>query len=318
MELQEIIQEFLGRYEWWQFVLALLGILYVLDKYFGISPVDMLIDREKKYSFKIFSHLQLPELKQLIQKFQQKDFHEVSNDLHTMQGDKRSFAFLSLWQYGNIKTTDKWIAQDETSEIPKIVKSYQLIHEAWQVRGSGSIDSVSEKNLTTFKQYLREAGKLISDIHSKEFQTNISSNLLTIYKTSHTPRDIIHSCFALADTVKQNDIELHLSYFSAISPKWGGSQDELHAYFDTLDKKPNLLQKLIHAQYYFDIIHMWNYDDGDGKIEKFLEEVKNTHFDVSDLYRFELYKISYWIANNLGLKKLEKHFKWLASPYMKD
>ena len=96
MEWKELFTEFATRYEWWQILTAFLGILYIFDKYFGISPVDRFLDREKKYTFKKFNHLHNPVLQQLIQIFNKKQFHEVENTLRNLDGSYRSFAFRSL------------------------------------------------------------------------------------------------------------------------------------------------------------------------------------------------------------------------------
>ncbi len=69
---------FLNEYPWVQWVLIVLGVLYILDKYFNFSPIDKLINRVDTYKFKMFSHLNDKRLKQLIIDFNQKQFDIIN------------------------------------------------------------------------------------------------------------------------------------------------------------------------------------------------------------------------------------------------
>ncbi len=318
MEYKEVMMEFSNRYEWWQITLAGFGVLYVLDKYFGISPIDKFLDREKKYNFKMFSHLHDSRLKNIIKKFNDKKFSEVEEELKNMTQSYRSFAFKSLGQYWDIKVVDEWISQDSSASLPKVIKSYILIYTAWEARWRHSIDTVSEKKLQIFKDNLQQARQLLEDLKSPHFQTNIAANLLTIYKANNVSRDTIHECFKSTEKIDKYDVELNFNYFAAISYKWWWSQEELDEYFGSLNTRSEFIQQLINAQYYFDLVHMWNHEDDNRNIEKFLLDLKKADISEDEPYRYELYVLLWWIANNLEYEQLETHFKHLALPYWKD
>ena len=122
------------------------GILYFLDKYFGFSPIDKLINRATKYKFKEFTHLNNTKLKELIKLFNQKQFEDVEKMLESFNASYRSFGFRSLGQYGDVEISDEWINKNDSS-VAKVIKSYQLIHLAWEARGKGYIDTVSKSDL---------------------------------------------------------------------------------------------------------------------------------------------------------------------------
>lgn len=315
--------EFISQYSWLKWPLVGLGVLYILDEYFGFSPIDQLIDRIKghtdEYKFEEFNHLHDEKLQQLISLFNEKEFKKVDQMLLDFNPSYRSFGFRSLGQYGKIEVSDEWISQEISASTPKIIKGYQLIHQAWEVRGRGSIDTVSKKNLKKFKEYLKNAKTTLLGLQPSPFETNVASCLLKIYKASDVEdRGIIHQTYLKGNDLNTNDAELNFSFFSCISPKWGGTEDELEHYIESLNQKDFFIRSLIFAQYYFDKVHMEGYEDSNGDITKFIEAAKEFEVDENELYKYEFYLLLYWLSNNLELEHLEEYYKSLVQPYWKD
>jgi len=289
------MMNFLNQYPLVKLILIGFGILYALDKYFGFNPLDKLLDKLtnkfRRYKFKKYSHLNDIQLKQIIEDFNQKKINIVESTLKKMNSSYRSFAFKSLAQYGIIEATDEWIQNDNTNIIPKIIKGHQLIEKAWEIRGSGTIDTVSKSNLISFKACLKEAEELFLVVNeeSSEFQSNIISSLLTISKAIDVNREKMHALFYNAQKTNLNDAELNLNYYSFISEKWGGTEKEIN-----------------------------EYKDDNGIIKNFISRFKNEKIDDNELYRYELYLLLYWISNNLGLTDFENHFKQKVEPYWED
>lgn len=309
---------FLSQYPIVKWILVGFGILYFLDKYLGFSPIDKLINKATKYKFKEFTHLNNTKLKELINLFNQKQFEDLEKMLENFNSSYRSFGFRSLGQYGDVEISDEWINKNDSS-VAKIIKSYQLIHLAWQTRGTGYIDTVSKSDFKKFKEYLKEAEALLLSIESKTFQTNISACLLKIYKaTDVESRNIIHETYEKGNVLNSNDAELNFSYFSVISQKWGGTEEELKSYLTSLNNKSEFVNNLIYAQYYFDKVRILEDEDANGEIAKFIENSKNYKISDDELYRYEYYLLLYWISNDLNLKSLQNHYKNLVKPYWED
>jgi len=312
--------DFFNQYPIVKWILVGFGVLYVLDKYGIFSPVDNLINRVGKYKFKMHSHLNNPKLKQLITYFDKKQFNNVEQTLKSMNASYRAFAFKSLGQYGAINVSDEWLQRDPKNDLPKIIKGYQLIHKAWEIRGRGTIDTVSNQNKNAFENHLKKAETLLLavDQDSSVFATNWAASLLKIAKAIDVDRPARHQLFY--ETVKQypDDAELHFNYFAFISPKWGASEDELQSYLDTLHVRSPFIQNLILAQYYFDLVHLYDYKDDDKKIHRFIEDLRAKYFGSDELYKYELYLLLYWLSNNLELKALERHYKKILNPYWED
>ena len=113
----------------------------------------------------MYSHLNNPKLKQLLNYFNKKQFSNVEQTLKSMNASYRAFAFKSLGQYGEIDVSDVWLKKEPNNDLPKIIKSYQLIHKAWEIRGRGTIDTVSNQNQIVFKKHLKKGEALLLEVN---------------------------------------------------------------------------------------------------------------------------------------------------------
>ncbi len=312
--------DFFNQYPIVKWILIGLGVLYVLDKYGIWSPIDNLLNRRGRYRFKMRSHLNNIQLNQLISYFNKGEYHNVEQLFKGFNDSYRAFGFKSLGQYGDMSVSDAWLTKESNNDLPKIIKGYQLIHQAWEVRGRETIDMVSNQNQNTFKGYLQKAEKLLTkvDLNTSKFKANCVASLLKIYKATDANRDAVHQLFADTNKEFPDDAELHFNYFSFVSPKWGASEDELNAYMSHLDSQSPFIQDLILAQYYFDLVHFYDYKDYDKRILQFIESVKAKTISDDNLFKYDLYLLLYWLSNNLELKALEKHFKNQIGNYWTD
>lgn len=308
---------FLTQYPIVKWILVGFGILYFLDKYGIFSPIDNLINRIGRYKFKSNAHLNDPKLKEVIEYFNKKQFSNVEQSLKNMSASQRSFAFESLGQYGDTKITDEWIKKEASNDLPKLIKGYQLIYKAWEIRGRGTIDTVSNEKQAAFKRQLKNAEEILISIHTNSFyKVNSVACLLTIYKALDANREYVHQLFEDAVKASPNDAELHKSYMAFVSPKWGATEEEYNNYLNRINDWSPFIQQLILAQYYFDLNYFHDYQDDEGKIANLMAQVKTSSIESDNLHRYELYKLLYWTASNLEMIQYESYYKEMASPYL--
>lgn len=314
------MMEFFSQYPLVKWILVGFGILYILDKYGIFSPVDNLINLIGRYKYKSQAHLNEPKLKEVIEYFNKKQFSNVEQSIKSMTASQRSFAFESLGQYGDTKITDEWIKREPSNDLPKIIKANQLIHKAWEIRGSGTIDTVSNEKQVSFKKHLKKAEEVLIAVsnNTTTFKTNAVSCLFTIYKAIDTNRQYVHQLFEDAVKDAPNDAELHKSYMAFVSPKWGATDEEYKNYLNRINEWSPFIQQLILSQYYFDLNYFHDYQDTDGKIAALMAEVKASPIEGSNLHRYELYKVLYWTATNLEMNEFEAYYKQMALPYLQD
>lgn len=312
--------EFFSQYPILKWILVGFGILYFLDKYGIFSPIDNLINLIGRYKFKSNAHLNEPKLEEVIQFFNKKQFSNLEQSLKSMSASQRSFAFESLGQYGDAKITDEWIAKEPNNDLPMIIRGYQYIYKAWEIRGRGTIDSISNEKIVSFKKHLKKAEEVVLAVskYNTTYKTNAVSCLFAIYKAIDANRQYVHQLFE--DTIKDapDDAELHKNYMAFVSPKWGATEEEYENYLTRINEWTPFIQQLILAQYYFDLNYFHDYKDKEGKIEALMTEVKTTIFESNNLHRYELYKILYWTASNLEMKEHQVYYKEMASPYLQD
>lgn len=314
------MMEFFSQYPLVKWILVGFGILYILDKYGIFSPVDNLINLIGRYKYKSQAHLNEPKLKEVIEYFNKKQFSNVEQSIKSMTASQRSFAFESLGQYGDTKITDEWIKKEPSNDLPKIIKGNQLIHKAWEIRGSGTIDTVSNEKQVSFKKQLKKAEEVLIAVskNNTTYKSNAAACLITIYKAIDANREYVHQLFE--DIVKDapNDAELHKSYMAFVSPKWGATDEEYKNYLNRINEWSPFIQQLILSQYYFDLNYFHDYQDTDGKIAALMAEVKASPIEGSNLHRYELYKVLYWTATNLEMNEFEAYYKQMALPYLQD
>ena len=311
--------EFFSQYPLVKWILVGFGILYFLDKYGIFSPIDNLINLIGKYKFKTQAHLNDTKLKEVIEYFNKKQFSNIEQTLKSMNASQRSFAFESLGQYGDTKISDEWINKEPNNDLPKIIKAYQLIHKAWKIRGRGTIDTVSNEKLASFKKQLKNAEEtLIPVSNNNTYKANAVASLISIYKAIDSNRLYVHQLFEDAIKTTTNDAELHKSYMAFVSPKWGATDEEYNNYLNRINEWSAFIQQLILAQYYFDLNYFHDYQDTEGKIEQLMSEVQATSFEDTNLHRYELYKILYWLASHLNMTNYKAYYKEKVSPYLED
>ena len=268
----------------------------------------------------MISHLNDPKLKQLIEDFNQKHYTNVESYLGAMNASYRAFAFKSLGQFGHIDVAEDWEDNAPGNATPKIIKAYQLIHKAWEIRGRGTIDTVTEMDQKAFKKelHLAEDELLAVNANDGKYQANVASALLKVYKSIEVEREKIHKTFNDAQKVNPNDADLNFQYFACVSPKWGGTHEEMNAYTATLKHRSDFINYLIQAQYYMDLVFFENHKGEEDQIKEFITSMKTVQFDSDELYRFELYLLLYWTSSNLKLKEDAKYYKGITEPYWED
>lgn len=295
------------------------GILYMLDKFGVFSPIDNLLNRRGKYKFTSQAHLNDSKIMKVIEYFNKKDFSNIEPVLNQMNASQRSFTFESLGQYGDLKISDEWISNSPKDDLPKIIKGYQLIHKAWEIRGRGTIDTVSNEKLASFKRHLKQAEEVLNSAkQNNQYKTNAVACLIAIYKAIDCNREVVSQLFKDAINEAPNDAELHKNYMAFVSPKWGATVQEYEDYLNQMGNWSRFIQQLLLAQYYFDLNYFNDYQDQDGKVKELMEEVKATKYEQTNLHRYELYKVLYWTANNLELTDFISYFKEKANPYLQD
>ena len=274
------------------------------------------------YTYTKNEHCNDPKLLAIVENFKQHNFNEIKDKFLDFSADYREFAFKSLGEVKDTSIVESWIKKYPDDDLPQIVLAYHKVIQGWEIRGVGSVSSVSEEDLTRFKALLKEAQAILlkSKEKSSEFDINKNVCLLTLYKVIDLEdRVIIHETFQHGLSLNPHHIGLHIAYFIAISEKWGGTRDELNTYFEQVPNKPTLLGQSIQALYYWDLVKVYQVDDDETeqKIKDFIMQIDQQGIPKDSLYRYELYLRLYWLSSVL-LQGLEDKYYRLVKPYWDD
>ncbi len=276
----------------------------------------------KGYSYTKNEHCNDPKLLALVADFKQQNFDKVEETLLSFSSDYREFGFKSLGEVKDTNFVNQWIAQAPDNDTAKLVLAYHKVVQGWIIRGVGSINSVEEEDLKKFRALLQEAKEILFSLKemTSEFAIDRDVCFLTIAKALNLEdRAIIHQTFQHGLSINPQHIGLHIAYFVAISEKWGGSQEELNAYFEQVPSEPALLSQCIQALYYWDLIKVYQVDDEqtEAKVKDFMMQVDSQGVPKDNLYRYELYLRFYWLSSVL-LEGLEEKYYQLVKPYWDD
>lgn len=310
-----------------QYALGALAIIVLLEKTIGIKNLlgftKNLIRFIKPYTFTSHAHCNDPKLLGLVKQFENKNFVDVEKTLLSFPPDYRDFGLTALGEVEDESLIQTWIQKAPNHDLPKIILAQHKITQAWQARGVGFAKSVKQENMDTFKRFLTEAYEILqaSQSQTSEFNINKDIALLTVYRGLNlNDRTPIHQTFQHGMAINPEHIGLHLSYFSAISPKWGGTEDELKSYLNNLPDTPQLLEQCILSSYYWDLVKIYDMDN-DEKIESiiqnFIHTVDSTQEQNDNLYRFNLYLNIYWLSAVLAENLEDKYYR-LVKPYWDD
>lgn len=311
--------DFFTSYPYVKWILVGFGVLALLSKYLNFDPIDKWINKIKQYKFEEVTHLEDEKLKRLIELLKQGKWADITRTLRGFNDSYKSFGLRTLGQYSAMKQIDAWMNQEPESDLPKIVRAYHLVSKGWEIRGRGNIDTVSKTGLRQFKEHLHLAKELLFEVKSNvDFKLNVHGLLLKIYKAIDVEREVIHSTYQKVVSGNENHADLNFNYFAAISPKWGGTKEEVDRYLETLGNKSEFINHLITTQYYFDYVHMLGGKDENGQMKVFIEGMKNFQPAPDELYKYELYLLLYWLSNNLEYEGLESYYKQLVAPFCRD
>ncbi len=276
----------------------------------------------KGYTFEKHEHCNDPKLLAIVEDFKQGNFKKVEETLLSFSADYREYAFNSLGEVEDSSIVEKWLQESPNSDTAQLVLAHHKVDKGLKIRGVGYIKSVPEENLKQFKSLFRQAKEILLDIkkNNSEFDINKDVCLLTIFKALNLEnRDIIHETFNHGLSIDPQHIGLHIAYFVAISEKWGGTRDELNAYFKQIPEEPKLLGQCIQAIYYWDLIKVYQDDtpETEQMVKNFIMQVDGEGIPKDNLYRYEIYLRLYWLSSVLidGLK--DKYYR-LVKPYWDD
>ncbi|MBN2693142.1 DUF4034 domain-containing protein [bacterium] len=198
-----------------------------------------------------------------------------------------------------LKYIDEWIKYSPKNNIPKIAKGFHYYELAWRARGYKYICETDRKNIELMRKNLsKTAEELIKSLdngldHVVLYYLLIKST--TMLGDKKLKKDILEKALK----VYPQSFRIRISYLLSISPRWGGSYEEMEQFIEKSQKDIDKNERFKVLSAFID------YDKGDllyiaGKNKKALEYLdKALEFGE----HFILYDKRAEILHNLGKSK---------------
>lgn len=182
---------------------------------------------------------------------------------------------------------NEWINHSPKSPHPHTVKGVQLIDWAWKARGSGTANTVSEKNVERFFE------RLIAAEESFQNAINLDANnpepychLLLSGNGLQVDRDELDARFETLIQINPFHLPGHCNMLYAITEKWGGSHEEMFAFARMHGNKSpegNPLFSLIAMAHIEKWSYVYMFDDNEAGARSYMHS-KIVQYELKDAY----------------------------------
>lgn len=178
---------------------------------------------------KLLDYSDTEKVKKIKQLFSGKQWNALELYLIGMSANDRYRAIKAVVDVkGRAKEYDLWLADCPQSVMALIFSAYQLIHGAWESRGGGTADTVTNKGIELFYERLLRAKEMLE--YAIELDNRYADpyiGLMTISMGTGFDRNELWDYFAKATVISKDHYEAHNSMVNALAEKWGGEEDEV-------------------------------------------------------------------------------------------
>lgn len=141
---------------------------------------------------------------------------------------------------GYISSLDAWCLNEKNSPICHLVRGVTYISAAWEARGSGTSDTVSEEGEKLFEErlHLAEEDLLKTAALDPQDPTPYAS-LLTVARGLGQPLPLVQERFQAALERDSSHWDAHCEMLSLYTAKWGGSHESMFAFARAASTRTN-------------------------------------------------------------------------------
>jgi len=125
---------------------------------------------------------------------------------------------------------EAWIAHSPDSLAPQIALGDAWIAHAWEARGTGWANTVTEEGWKKFHERLAEARKILESIPEEKIDDASVYSLLLVVAMGEGwkdwPEKKRDELFRKAIAIDKNRLGPYMNRRTTLSPKWGGARDD--------------------------------------------------------------------------------------------
>ncbi len=287
--------------------------------------------------FALFSrpHIKVPlflkdkKLTLMGQFFEKEKWIMLESNLKQLDQQERCIFLQEIANNGKNETKfNNWVNTRKGNELSLLAKAYHHIAKGWEYRGGGLASIISNKSWELFYHELGKSIAALNIVKNKdEYSLDVAIALLDMSQTSALSEQEQLWAQQILQEKGSHIVLAHLGVLNSLTPKWGGSIEQMNNYIDQQKGDIKVYSALIASKH----IELWLNIDLDieddfpnpyFKKQSHLEEItkvfiKYTNsFENSTLIDFIIlnyYTVAFYIAKEYNyasqcMKNLEGRF----------
>ncbi len=162
--------------------------------------------------------------------FERSDWKSLEEKILRLHPNGVSRALNGLRSWKPYKEKLRQDINEPSSDIQKILRGAQYIEDGWKIRGTGLGKDVESGQAMGFFMELKKGEKLLNpdNFENTTLKLEAIKHYIVLCKgISHSTRG--RELFKESQNIDQDHFGCHSSYMGLISPRWGGSAEEIEA-----------------------------------------------------------------------------------------
>jgi hypothetical protein len=137
-----------------------------------------------------------------------------------------------------LATTQKWTEEHPASHFAWLIRGILSTRYAWYWRGNGYAQTITEQGGEEFAKYMGEAYQHLNRAHTiNPRDPAISEELLEVAMEASFSENLFALYFDRVTSICPSYYSAYFTKLRHLTPKWGGSWEEIDAFVDECDKK---------------------------------------------------------------------------------
>lgn len=172
-----------------------------------------------------------PEAKRVSADLKRGDLASLEQLLSQGDADDRHFYCDLLAPLARQVQVDQWCAQQPGSAVAHLVRGRALMERAWDARGHGTADSVSDSGWELFRDYLEQAEQELEQAAQLDAGDPTPwSFLIEVARGLQQGTEVARQRFKEATRRDPLHWGAHSQMLSILCAKWGGAHEEMFAF----------------------------------------------------------------------------------------
>lgn len=179
----------------------------------------------------------------------------LESNLKQLDCQEKALFFYGITEKSqNTDKINKWLKNRNASNFSLIAKAYQHINKGWEYRRGGLASTVSNKSWELFYQELGKAVSTFTLVKSNSDESiDVATGFLHMSQASILSTEEYQWAHKILNLKGKNIVIAHLDVLNSLTPKWGGSIEDMENYIEQQKNSIKVYSCLIASKH----IELW-------------------------------------------------------------